>query len=104
MNPADGAESQESRQEAKSAGDPRLLASDWRERISIVRLKKGRSLTTAILHVEGNVAPPLEALFLAVGDWKFATGGQVVRRPDENGKMVFWLNAANFQPPLADGV
>ena len=48
-----------------------------------------------ILHVIGPDQPPVEALFWAVGDWKSASGGQVVRRPDEDGKQVYWLNAAN---------
>lgn len=71
------------------------LALLWQEKISIVKLKTGRSLTTAILHVEGDVEPPVEALFLTVGNWKLAAGGQVVRRPSEGGKQVYWLNAVN---------
>lgn len=81
--------------EPPDAAETQVLANQWRDKIEVVRLKRGRSLTTAILHVQGNVEPPVAALFLAVADWQRAAGGQVVRRPDENGKMVYWLNAVN---------
>ena len=71
------------------------LAAEWKDRITIARLKRGRSLNTAILHVAGDIEPPLEALFLAVGEWKTASAGQVVRRPNEGGMQVYWLNAVN---------
>lgn len=81
--------------EPVAGGEIEALAERWRDKIAVARLKQGRSLTTAVLHVEGDLEPPVAALFLAVGNWERAAGGQVVRRPDENGKQVYWLNAVN---------
>ena len=71
--------------------DPELRAT-WGPKIEVVRLKQGRSLTTAILHVSGTEPPPPEALCAAAAGWRSDPAGQIVRRPDENGKQVWWVN------------
>jgi hypothetical protein len=65
---------------------------DWKARISVVRIKRGRTLTTGILHVEGVDAPSPQTLVDAVNDWRAGAVGQVVRRPDESGRQVYWVN------------
>ena len=68
---------------------------DWKQRIEVVRSKRGRTLTTGVLHVDGNEPIPSEALFLALANWQGNPVGQIVRRPDENGKQVYWVNIFN---------
>jgi hypothetical protein len=64
----------------------------WKSKIEIIRLKKGRTLTAAILRVSGNEAPPNEALVSAAAEWRGAPAGQIVRRPDEDGSQIYWVN------------
>ncbi len=71
--------------------DP-AMQSLWQPRIRVAHIKRGRSLVTAILHVDGIDTPPAEALCAAVADWKSAPAGQIVRRPDESGRQVYWIN------------
>lgn len=66
----------------------------WKSRIHVVHVKMGRTLRTAILHVEGTDDPPFEALILAANEWRGVAPGQVARRPDEAGKQVYWVNVA----------
>lgn len=71
----------------------------WQERITVVRRKQGRMLTTVILHVRGSEVPPIEALMAAAGDGSSVPAGQVVRRPDEEGRQVYWVNAVTGAAP-----
>lgn len=68
---------------------------DWGARIEVVHRKEGRTMTTAVLHVSGAEEPPVEALVAAVTG-NSGGAGQAVRRPDENGKQVYWLNVAKL--------
>lgn len=74
---------------------------DWKSRIEVVRRKQGRSLTTAIIHVSGPAAPPDVVLFLAAGHWQQITPGQLIRRPDEDGKQVYWVNILAGAAPMS---
>lgn len=67
----------------------------WKSRIEIVHRKEGRTLTTVIVHVSGDIEPPLDILLRAAGNWSQLPLGQAVRRPDENGRQVYWVNAVN---------
>lgn len=64
----------------------------WKSRIEIARLKIGKTLKTAILHIEGADQPPEWALFSAANEWQGPAPGQITRRPDEAGKQVYWVN------------
>ena len=55
-------------------------------------VKQGRTLTTGVVHVEGAEPPPVQVLVDAVHGWRPGAAGQVVRRPDEQGKQVYWVN------------
>lgn len=71
---------------------------EWKKKLTLVRLKQGRTLTTAIVHVEGAAEPPLEVLLLAAANWTRLVPGQAVRRPDESGKQVYWVNILTSDP------
>lgn len=83
--------------ESKLADDPspKMLIEQWRERIVVAHRKQGRTLTTCILHTPLDEEPPVEALCLAATGWTMAAPGQIVRRPDEAGKRVYWVSVFN---------
>lgn len=67
----------------------------WKLQVEVVHRKIGRTLTTAIVHVTGAEEPPLEILLAAAGEWKTLPLGQAVRRPDEAGRQVYWVNVVH---------
>lgn len=71
---------------------PELAIDDWKQRITTVHTKKGKTLLTTILHVDGPDEPPPAVILLAGNNWQPGAQGQFVRRPDENGKQVYWVN------------
>lgn len=80
---------------AAMAPEVAAFIGQWKSRITLVHQKRGRSLMTSILHVEGEEEPPAAILMLAASNWEAGYGGQFVRRPDEEGKKVYWVNIAN---------
>lgn len=71
---------------------PRDLEATWKGRLRLMHRKEGRTLITAVVHCTGLDEPPLEALLLAVADWRGTPLGQAVRRPNEGESQVYWVN------------